>query len=176
MQKKDTLRSILYRSLCLIFISCFGQTVRIAQCLYSQLLYDGFTESAQHLATSLVNLSSLTQCVSSNDLLELYKAQGNEEGNVLQYHFLSFVLQDSADLSNLNWNVMGTFPFVHTLHFCSLQIKRQSFLWSKMKLVKQQNCKYPPVFRWVILKSRKFWKLKLQNSIEGFRSLLKFSL
>ena len=49
---------------------------------HSQLLYDGFTESAQHLAANLVNLSSLTQCVSSNELLELYKTRGNEQGNV----------------------------------------------------------------------------------------------
>ena len=51
---------------------------------HSQLLYDGFTESAQHLATNLVNLSSLTQCMSSNELLELYKTRGNEQGNVVR--------------------------------------------------------------------------------------------
>ena len=49
---------------------------------HSQLLYDGFTESAQHLATNLVTLSSLTQCVSSNELLELYKTRGNGQGNL----------------------------------------------------------------------------------------------
>ena len=56
---------------------------------YSQLLYDGFTESAQHLATNLVNLSSLTQCVSSNELLDLYKTRENEQGNAVATPFWS---------------------------------------------------------------------------------------